>query len=433
MKVPPRIIAPVVLAIVCAGVLMAFLWWQLTQSTLLTHGNTFHDTSIMGINPGSLTDEPIANGDVSLLHLRQGDMLSLRGEWAEAQEEYAAAVEANGGLPALRKLAQAQMQRRDMRGVESTLKKMKNAGARPEDILLLETIIDLRSGELIKAETVLKAADDSPQKHYGLALLALIQGNHEQAQQEIELTVNGWDPILRSYARTLQSAYQEFALFPEGSQLHRTTLLSRALAQVQECELALPLLVQVTSVKDDYRDAWIVQGYCELITERTEQSIASLEHAYSLDPQKSEIQYFLARAYADMHEYQNAITFFEYALSNGFIPQDEVRRLIAQNALEIGNAGLALDQYEALTQDTEATLEMFEGFTTAAVALGRPEDALAKALQATEKWPRDARAFELLGTVAAQVGQTDTARSAFEQALKLNPNLLSAQEKLSKL
>ncbi|MCA9370903.1 MAG: hypothetical protein KC680_03005, partial [Candidatus Peregrinibacteria bacterium] len=178
MKVPPRIIAPVVLAIVCAGVLMAFLWWQLTQSTLLTHGNTFHDTSIMGINPGSLTDEPIANGDVSLLHLRQGDMLSLRGEWAEAQEEYAAAVEANGGLPALRKLAQAQMQRRDMRGVESTLKKMKNAGARPEDILLLETIIDLRSGELIKAETVLKAADDSPQKHYGLALLALIQGNH---------------------------------------------------------------------------------------------------------------------------------------------------------------------------------------------------------------------------------------------------------------
>lgn len=433
MKLSPRIIAPVILAAICAGLLMAFLWWQLTQSTLLAGNQKFNTNDVLSINPGNLSDDPVPTGDVSLLHLRQGDILALRGEWAEAQDEYEESVKAGGGLPALRKLAQAQMQRRDIRGVQSTLRQMKDAGARPEDILLLETIIDLRTGELVEAKAVLEAAEDSPQKHYGLSLLHIIQGDHENAIVELELTASGWDPVLRSYARTLQSAYQEFDLFPEGSDLHLITLLSRSLAQVQECELALPLLVQVTSIKDDYRDAWIVQGYCELITERPEQALVSLEHAYSLDPQKPEIQYFLARAYAALHEYQNAITFFEYALTNGFVPQSEVRRLIARNALEIGNASLALDQYEALTEDPEAGIDMYEGYITAAAALGRPEEALVKATEAVERWPEDARTYELLGNVALQLGRTEDARSAFEQALKIDPALLSAQEKLNQL
>lgn len=411
---------------------MAFLWWQLTQSTLL-NAYTTEKAPTLGVSPIVFTDEPELTGDVSLLHVRQGDIFALRGQWKEAQEEYQKAVDADGGLTALRKLAQAQLQRRDMRAVQSTLKAMKQEGARAEDILLLETIIDLRTGELVKARSVLEAADDSPQKHYGLALLAMIQGNHEAAATELDAVINGWDPVLRSYARTLASAYEEFALFPEGSQLHLTTLLSRALAQVQECELALPLLVQVTGVQGDYRDAWIVQGYCELISERSQQAVASLEHAYSLDPQKPEIQYFLARAYADVGQYQNAITFFEYALTNGFVPENEVRRLIAQNALELGNAGLALDQYEALTTTEDATLEIYEGYVSAAAALGRPEEALTKAVEATEKWPEDARAFALLGNTALQIGNNDEAKAAFEQALKLNPELLSAQEKLKQL
>lgn len=433
MKIPPRIIVPVLLAAVCAGLLMGFLWWQLTESTLKIAGQNFSDNSLIG-PPIVTTDTlPIDTSDLSLMHLREGDIFALRGEWEEAQESYEDAVKEGGGLPALRKLAQAQMQRRDTRGVRSTLNKMKAKGARAEDILLLETIIQLRTGELVGAQKELEGAEDSPQQHYGLALLAIIQGNHQKAEEELHLTANGWDPVLRSYARTLQAAYDEFALFPNGSDIHLTTLIARALAQVQECELALPLLVQVTSVKDDYRDAWIVQGYCELTTERPEQALASLEHAYSLDPQKPEIQYFLARAYADLQEYQNAITFFEYALSNGFIPQEEVRRLIARYALEIGNAGLAIDQYDALTNDPTATLESFQGFISAAAALGRPDEAYQKAIAATNRWPEDYRAYELLGSLAQELGKIEDAKTAYQRALDLNPNLPSIQQKLESL
>ncbi|MFA7681623.1 MAG: tetratricopeptide repeat protein [Candidatus Peribacteraceae bacterium] len=434
MKIPARVLAPVILALVCAIALIAFLWWQLQQSTSVLNIPLPDFLSTQTAQPKTTpTNSPIDPYDTALVALRQGDLFALRGEWKDAQEEYENAVKAEGGLPALRKLAQAQLQRRDINGARATLKKMRSAGARSEDLVLLESIIELRSGELRKAQTLLENAAESPQKHYGLALLAVIQGNHEIAKAELQQVVNGWEPVLRSYARTLQSAYDEFVLFPDGSNLHLITLLSRALAQNQECELALPLLVQVTSAQDDYRDAWIVQGYCELITERSEEALVSLEQAYNLDPQKPETQYFLARAYAALEQHQNAITFLEYALVNGFEPKEEVRRLIATEALENGDAQLALEQYDALTRSDDASFEMFEGFITASLALGNTEEAYLKAQQATERWPQNASAFELLGLACAETDRTEEARRAYETALEIDPLRDDARKKIEEL
>lgn len=430
MKISARIIAPIVLAFFCAGALIVFLWWQLSQSAAILNKPTTSETgSVIPDGISVIDDSSLTTGDVALIHLRQGDLLSLRGEWTEAEVEYKASADAGGGLPALRKLAQAQLQRRDMDALEDTITDLKNAGARPEDLLLLESIVKLRTGELVAAGDVLNAAADSPQKHYGLALLALVQGDHAKTQQELTFVVNGWDPVLRSYAKTLQGAYEEFSLFPESTNEHLITLLSRALAEVQECELAIPLLLQVTQKSDDYRDAWIVQGYCELTTERPEQALASLEHAYNLDPQKPEIQYFLARAYGKMHEYQNAITFLEYAITNGFEPQVEVRRLIAQYALEVGNAGLALEQYGLLTESEAATFDMFEGYIAASLSLGQPDEAHEKAVLATQRWPEDARTFDLLAETLLRLDRKDEAKVANDQALQLNPNLKTAVQR----
>ncbi|MDA1208709.1 MAG: tetratricopeptide repeat protein [bacterium] len=430
MKIPPRILAPIVLAVSCTAVLMIFLWWQLTQSTALirtaSHRETPQETTV---ETEELTG-PIDPRDRALFHLRQGDLLALRGQWDEAESEYEQAVKANGGLPALRKLAQAQLQRRDISGVRSTLRKLKKEGARSEDLLLLESIVALRTGELVDARKLLENAEDSPQKQYGLALLSIIEGSHIQAQEQLDLVVGGWEPVLRSHARTLQAAYQEFSLFPESSNVHLITLLSRGLAQVQECELALPLLIQVTQVKDDYRDAWIIQGYCEVTTERPEQALASLEHAYNLDPQKPEIQFFLARSYADLGDHNNAITFFEYALTNGFEPAAEVYRLIAQEALLSGNADLALKQYEALTQDSKATIESYEGYVNASITLDRKEDAYIIAKQAVDRWPENASAYDLLGWASLESGKKAEAVQALTRALEINPYLMSAKERL---
>ncbi|KKW42180.1 MAG: hypothetical protein UY90_C0040G0001, partial [Candidatus Peregrinibacteria bacterium GW2011_GWA2_54_9] len=221
MSIPARITAPIVCALLCAAALVAFLWWQLAQSTEILRRATT-ETVETPVIPQTTTavSAAVDPRDQALFHLRQGDLLALRGQWAEAQEEYEKAVDANGGLPALRKLAQAQLQRRDMNGVHSTLRQLKKAGAKTEDLLLLESIVALRTGELLETRRLLQNAEDSPQKHYGLALLSIIEGNHEQAQIELQEVINGWEPVLRSNARTIMAAYQEFALFEESLNIH---------------------------------------------------------------------------------------------------------------------------------------------------------------------------------------------------------------------
>lgn len=410
MPLSPRITIPVAAAVVCAALIVGLLSWQLKNTrAALTEHLTPMSTALLGLpfTPSSAAPgaEALDLLDAALTHVRSGDLLALRAQWAAAQKEYQAAVDAGGGLTALRKLAQAQLQRRDVRSARTTIEQLQRSGARSEDVLLLESIVDLRTGEVEKARGLLTAAADSPQKHYGLGLLALIGADHEVARRELTIVLGGWEPVLRSYARALLSAYEEYALFPESPQIHLLTLLSRALAQVQECELALPLLAQVTRTRDDYRDAWIVQGYCELTTERHQESLNSLERAYQLDPEKPETQYFLARAYAMLGDHGNAVTFLQYALQNGFEPEADARALLAQEALSIGNVTLALDQYDALTKLPKSGLGAYSTFVDAALTAGKTEEALVKAQQALERWPNETAAQELRKRVEQHLKQ----------------------------
>lgn len=189
----------------------------------------------------------------------------------------------------------------------------------------------------------------------------------------------------------------------------------------------------MTQEQDDYRDAWIVEGYCELSTERYEQSLHSFERAYALDPEKPEIQYFLGKSYAALGNHQTALTFLQYALKNGFVPETTIRQLIAEEALQTGNPVLALEQHDALTKLPDASLVAFNQFITLALETSQKEEAYLKATEAMKRWPSDPKALELLGWTALETGRTEEARSALEQALSLDPTLTSAQEKLDQL
>lgn len=438
MKFPARVLIPLLAALLLAGGILSYAWWQLstTQERLRERVRTLseeEDAALRGGTGAVLREDPVDAGDVVLIHLRQGDLLALQGNWAGAEKQYQASVDAGGGIPALRKLVQAQMQRREIVQVKQTIRELRRLGARSEDLLFLEVIVALRTGELTQAQQALAAAQDSPQKHYGAALLAVIQGKHDEAKKELTAVINGWDPALRAYARTLQSAYDEYALFPESREIHRTTLLARALAQVQECELALPLLSGVVKQEDDYRDAWTVQGYCELTTERTPEALSSFEKAYAIDPEKPEIQYFLGRTYMVLQQWKNASTFLQYALRNGFEPKKELRRRLAEAAEQAQDLPLALDQYRALVAEPDADLATLEKTVTLAITTDKKEDAYQFAQAAVKKWPDSGKAHELLGWSAAETGRMDEAKAELQKALTLDPSLTSARERLNGL
>jgi tetratricopeptide (TPR) repeat protein len=434
MKLSARFVVPIVAAILLAGSLAVFLSFSLQQSAKKIEQQLQGITSELSeIGVSTMEDAPIDAGDRALLHLRRGDLAAIQGNWAQAETDYTQAVDAGGGITALKKLAQAQLQRRELDAVRTTLDRLRSEGARDEDLLLIESVMLIRSGEIQKASERLHASVDTPHKHYALALLSIVQGDHTLAKSELTTVINGWEPVLRTYAKELQKAYEEYAQFPESPEIHLTTLLSRSLAEVRECELALPLLTHVLEKRDNYRDAWIVQGYCELTTERFQEAERSLERAYGLDPEKPETQYFLARAHAALGDHGNALTFFQYALKNGFKPEREVREHIALEALATGDTALALKQYAAVTALPDIDSDAYVQYITLALQQGKAADVYDIAKEATSKWPDEAQTWELLGLTAADLQKKDEAKEALTKALQMDPSLEKAREKLGKL
>lgn len=431
MRASARFALPIASALLLTIGILGELWWELQKSTaflLQQEKGTPQKQEATSDASTALEPADVDAQTQALLSLRQGDLFAVQGEWSSAERAYASSAQEGGGVPALRKLAQAQLQRRNFRGVRATIDQLRQENVRGEDLMLLEGIVLLRTGELQKLAERLAVTSDSPHAHYLRSLLAIMESNHEKAKVELAALEAGWEPALRSSAKTLQAAYEEYALFPGSPALHLSTLLARALAQVQECEIALPLLAGVTQRQDDYRDAWIVQGYCELTTERPEQALISLERAYALDPEKPEIQYFLARTYSFLGNHRSAMTFFQYSLKNGFVPEEEIRRRIAREAEVLGEPALALEQYGALLRLPDARRDDLEDAVQLAIREGKTEEGYALATQGTERWPSNARALYLLGWTAAETGRKDEALRALEQALSITPTFSPALE-----
>jgi tetratricopeptide (TPR) repeat protein len=430
-----RLIIPVGFAIACSILIIGVVWWQLRTAalhTVLQKPVIQAAQTIVNNQPTADPILPVQNPINGVSGLRQGDLLAEQGKWSEALVQYKEVAKTDGGLLAIRKVIQAELQLGQYEQATKTIKLLEKENAPAADIMLLQSIVLLRTGNVADARTLLDSANNSAQKEYGLMLLAIAEGDHVAAKQHIATIQEGTEPILRSNAGIIRSAYEEYSLFPESTDSHLITLLARALAQVQECALALPLVTQVTNQTADYRDAWIVRGFCELQTERFDEAVNSYQIAYNLDPQKVSTQYFLGLSYLYANEPINAITFFEFALTNGFTPASELHSLIATAANTVGNTELAL-QHLADLLTLEQTEEHFTRYIQTALQLQKSTQAYEQALIMTRVYPESANSFELLGLTAQALDNTEEATQAFTQALSIDSTRSVSIEGLKEL
>lgn len=224
-------------------------------------------------------------------------------------------------------------------------------------------------------------------------------------------------------------AYQEFSLFPDGQIIHRQTLLARALAEIGECGIAKHLLDPVLSEQGRYRDAWIVRGFCALATDDPKGALSALEQAYALDPSKPETQYFLARTHAALGDPQNAVTFLQYAIINGFEPVRDARRLLASYAQELGNVDLALEQ-RLLLVDGGSLADMRAYVEQASTIPSSAAQGYKVAESGVARWPDEAGAHALAASAALAAGLPDRAKQHAERALNIDPRNEEAQRVL---
>lgn len=441
VKIPVRMYLPALIAVLLGVVMGGLFLWQINSSVATIESsfrvNRGGENFLEKMMSGGRRDYPdSATQSQALMQLRQGEIFELKGEWRQAQAKYEESVLSGGGAPALKKLASIQLQRREYDAAAATIAELKQENPDSEDVMLLEGILSLRRGDTAKAVSIFNRQPDSPQSLYGLSLTTIIRGDHDTAKTELAKATASANPSIRNAAGILLQAYNEFSLFPEAQSVHLATLLARALAQVNECETALTLVSPVTLSDPRYRDAWIVKGFCEFTTERTREALSSLEQAYSLDPEKPEIQYFLARTHAALGDPQNAVTFLQYAILNGFIPERDARELLAEYARELGNTALALEQYKLIAESKTGDLAAYTRYVDLAVGTqNHTLDALALAKAALVKWPDDSAVLALAAKAALAAGLPADAEKYVQSALNIdpkNPEALLVQEAIRK-
>lgn len=429
-----RIVIPIALAIFFVAALLVFTWWKIRSSALLNFTNVITEKApiINNVAETLISNMNTAEVGGTIGTLREGELLAEQGRWSEALVLFEQVASEDESLLALRKVIQAELQLNQYDNAVETLAKLREAGAKPDDITLLQSVILVRTGKIQEAKTLLSESTESAQQLYGLMLVSIAEGNHQDAQKYSAQVITGNEPVLRNNAKIIANAYEEFALFPESTNSHLITLLARALAEVQECALSLPLITQVTATTPNYRDAWIVQGFCELQTEQHEKATRSFLTAYNIDPQKVAVQYFLGLSYYSSKQYQNAITFFEYALTNGFTPKNELHTFIARSAKQLGNMELALTHYSTLIE-SEPTEQNYADTIQAALYLQDAVQAYQKSTIMTQLFPKSANAYELLGLSAESLGNTNEAINAFTTAVQLDPERTISTQKLEEL
>lgn len=300
-------------------------------------------------------EQSYSSGDVRGALKLLEHALALRSSLQEGEEEGASA--SSGDTRILRRIFDIALLLGDQSKAESMLGLLSFRGMGEDVLDVLRGLLLLRSGDRNGARTLFQKKPENPEHAYGLVLLSLLEGTHDDAKEFLGVMQQSADPVLQREAAVIQGAYDEFALFEEGKETHLKTLLARSLADIQQCPSAAILLGEVTEEDPDYRDAWIVDGYCKLQLQDPVAALASFEKAYALDPEKAETQYFLGLSHERSGAATEAEKFFGYALQNGFQPELPLREKLAQLALRKGDYRKAEEQYRAALALSEGRRE----------------------------------------------------------------------------
>jgi tetratricopeptide (TPR) repeat protein len=270
-------------------------------------------------------------------------------------------------------------------------------------------------------------AENQMAKYYR-GLIASFYGEHEAAKSLLAETISiDTSDETTDKAKVVLKAYEEFARNQGGQDMHLKTILCRAYNQVEEYNMAIPVLFEILKEQKDYRDAWIILGYSYLNTEKTKDAIYAFETARKLDPQKPETLYFLGLANFAENNLQNAIALIEQAVENGFEPQIQANQKLAEIYLLNSQFSEAAEKYERIVEVNDIDVNSYVRPVWLYIdKLKNPEKAIVLAQRAVEHHPESAMSYNLLGWAYVASDDLTEGKDNLLKALEIDPSLEAA-------
>jgi tetratricopeptide (TPR) repeat protein len=233
------------------------------------------------------------------------------------------------------------------------------------------------------------------------------------------------DPLYTSTANTIRRNINTARLSEEPAYTHLLT--GRALASVDEWELAVESFRQATLARPDYAEAWAFLGEARQhllpVEEQQAQSLIDLEKAYQLDPESLAAISFLALYWQRLGQYELALEYLENAAR--LDPSNPAFQLEIGNILsEIGNLPEAQAYYQQAIDLAPKDPLYWQAIAEFAIRhqIQLRELALPAALQAYELDPSNLSSLVVLGKTYYFLEEYDRAQEYLQEALNIDPD-----------
>jgi len=303
------------------------------------------------------------------------------------------------------------------------------------DVLIGKTYLNERKIQTAKSYfDSLKAETMNDEAKYYKAILKILYKKHDEAKSELASLAekNLTDGASRppepgARSKQILEAYSAFNLNREGPEQYLEVLLAKALADVGEPEAGIPLLYDAIKLQNDYRDAWIILGYCYLNVGKADDALAALQQARILEENKPETVFLIGVAYTVNEKFDDAENYFNQALELGFEPQSEINQRLADLSLLKEDFEKALQSYFKVIEAGAADENIFTKAVWICIEkLKKPARAIGIAETAVRTLPETAESYNLLGWAFTAHGDYKKAQVSLLKALELDPAYASA-------
>ena len=260
-----------------------------------------------------------------------------------------------------------------------------------------------------------KADPEDPRSAYLSALLAERAGQPAEARKALNEVANRLDPYPIDYLR-----YRPQVLMLGG-------MSHFALDQYEKAKPYLEMVIR----QDAHSPVSKLLARVYLREKRVDKAVETLESYLRMHPEDQQAALLLASSQMAMGRHARAAQIMEESLKRGDNPS--ARALLGMSLVGAGKFEPGATELEATLKQDPNQIQAGVSLVSLYVASGQATKAVAVADGLAKRQPKNAGLQSLLGSALAAKGDVLAARSAFDQALKLDPKFIEPQLNLARL
>jgi tetratricopeptide (TPR) repeat protein len=284
--------------------------------------------------------------------------------------------------------------------------------------------LNLREVESARA-VIDKLNQGLAETQYYQGIIAIIDNDFEKAENiftEIDTSTQKNSTLSTKIQHFLDN-FETFSYYKETDQIFLQLMLAKSLTINGEYQSAIPILFKVIDKKNNYRDSWIVLGYCYLNVNEALSAIDAFKQAEALDPEKSTTLFFLGLAYFANNEVQQAISYLEAADDAGYEPKDQINLKLGDLYLIQENYRKAAVKYEKVLVQNPSNLDIFVRAVWINVdKINEVDTAVKLAGKALQSHPDSPMSYNLAGWAYTVKEDYPRAERYLNMAMELDPN-----------